>query len=86
MQSSSAFLHCSSFGWYIQGPGVGRGGDFNGGLSRGVSLKPSKPVTLFETKLLIFLPCPRQETIFFDPGSFLFTFRIRYFFALISWN
>ena len=73
--------------WFVySGARGGRGGDFNWSLSRGVSLKPSKPVTLFETKLLIFLPCPRQETIFFDPDSFRFAFRIRYFFAVISWN
>ena len=42
----------------------GRGGDFNWSLGRGVSLKPSKPVTLFETKLLIFYPVQDKRPYF----------------------
>ena len=59
---SSAFLHCSSFGWYIQRPG---GGDFKG--SRGVSLKPSKPATLFMTKIAHFATLSKTRDHIFRP-------------------
>ena len=45
----------------------GGGGDFKGSLSRGVSLKPSKSVTLFKTKIAHFATLSKTKDHIFGP-------------------
>ena len=57
----------------------GGGGAFKGSLSRGVSLKPSKSVTLFKTKIAHFATLSKTKDHIFGPWlvTFRFAFRIR---------
>ena len=64
-----------------------RGGSLKGCFGKGIPQRPSNPdPACLRQQSFISLPWSRQDTLFHYPNSFLFAYKITYFFILTTWN